>query len=83
MEQLPAHNLAGLGYWDLGFRQVTNNRHAVTKADDIAGLKIRVVQQPMMIDLFNTLGANAVPMHPGGLPSTRDWRHRWSGEPVR
>ena len=30
--------------------------------EDIAGLKIRVVQQPVMIDLFNALGANAVPM---------------------
>ena len=34
----------------------------MTKVDDIAGLKIRVVQQPVMIDLFNALGANAVPM---------------------
>lgn len=62
MEQLPAHNLAGLAYWELGFRQLTNNRRPVTKVEDIAGLKIRVVQQPVMIDLFNALGANAVPM---------------------
>lgn len=62
LEQLPAHQLAGLGYWELGFRQLTNNVRAVTKVDDIAGLKIRVVQQPVMIDLFNTLGANSVPM---------------------
>jgi tripartite ATP-independent transporter DctP family solute receptor len=62
MEQLPAHGLAGLGYWELGFRQLTNNRRPVTKVEDIAGLKIRVVQQPVMIDLFNALGANAVPM---------------------
>ncbi|HEX6015839.1 MAG TPA: TRAP transporter substrate-binding protein, partial [Geminicoccaceae bacterium] len=60
--QLPEHNLAGLGYWELGFRQLTNNRHPVNTVDDIAGLKIRVVQQPVMIDLFNALGANAVPM---------------------
>jgi tripartite ATP-independent transporter DctP family solute receptor len=62
MDQLPAHNLAGLAYWELGFRQLTNNRHAVETVDDIAGLKIRVVQQPVMIDLFNALGANSVPM---------------------
>ena len=62
MDQLPAHGLAGLGYWELGFRQLTNNRHTVATVDDIAGLKIRVVQQPVMIDLFNALGANAVPM---------------------
>lgn len=62
LEQLPERNLAGLGFWELGFRQLTNNRRPVAKVDDIAGLKIRVVQQPVMIDLFNALGANAVPM---------------------
>jgi tripartite ATP-independent transporter DctP family solute receptor len=60
--QLPAKGLVPLGYWELGFRQLTNNRHPVAKVDDIAGLKIRVVQSPVLIDLFNALGANAVPM---------------------
>ena len=62
MDKLPEKGLVGLGYWELGFRQLTNNRHPVTTVDDIAGLKIRVVQSPIYIDLFNALGANAVPM---------------------
>jgi tripartite ATP-independent transporter DctP family solute receptor len=62
LDQLPEKGLVGLGYWELGFRQLTNNRHPVTKVDDIAGLKIRVIQSPIYIDLFNALGANAVPM---------------------
>jgi tripartite ATP-independent transporter DctP family solute receptor len=61
-ERLPEKGLVGLAYWELGFRQLTNSRHAVAKVDDIAGLKIRVVQSPIYIDLFNALGANAVPM---------------------
>ena len=60
--KLPGKGLVGLGYWELGFRNLTNNRRPVTKVDDIAGLKIRVVQSPLFIELFNTLGANAVPM---------------------
>jgi TRAP-type transport system periplasmic protein len=60
--ELPEKGLVGLGYWELGFRQLTNSRHPITKVDDIAGLKIRVIQSPIYIDLFNTLGANAVPM---------------------
>ncbi|HEX8375078.1 MAG TPA: DctP family TRAP transporter solute-binding subunit, partial [Geminicoccaceae bacterium] len=60
--KLPEKGLVGLGYWELGFRNLTNNRRPVTKVDDIAGLKIRVVQSPLFIELFNTLGANAVPM---------------------
>ena len=62
MDELASQNIHGLGYWELGFRQLTNNVRPVAKVDDIAGLKIRVVQQPVMIDLFNALGANAVPM---------------------
>ena len=60
--ELPEKGLVGLAYWELGFRQLTNNRHPVAKVDDIAGLKIRVIQTPIYIDLFNALGANAVPM---------------------
>jgi len=62
LEKLSAKGLIGLGYWDLGFRNVTNNRRPIAKLEDIQGLKIRVLQAPIYIDLFNTLGANAVPM---------------------
>jgi tripartite ATP-independent transporter DctP family solute receptor len=61
-DKLPAKGLVGLAYYDLGFRNVTNSRRPIKTADDIAGLKIRVIQSPIYIDTFNTLGANAVPM---------------------
>lgn len=59
---LPDKGMIGLGYWDYGFRHLTNNRRSVTTLDDIKGLKVRVIQIPIFIDLFNALGANAVPM---------------------
>jgi tripartite ATP-independent transporter DctP family solute receptor len=62
MAKLEEKGLHGLGYWDLGFRNVTNSKRPIAKADDIAGLKIRVIQSPIYIDLFNTLGANATPL---------------------
>src|SRR5439155_1617777 len=37
-------------------------RRAIKTADDIAGLKIRVIQSPIYIDTFAALGANPVPM---------------------
>ncbi len=61
-DKLPPKGLINLAYWDLGFRNLTNNKHAIKTADDIAGLKIRVIQSPIYIDTFNALGANAVPM---------------------
>lgn len=54
--------IVGLGYWELGFRNVTNSRQPITKIEDFKGLKFRVLQSPLFIDLFNTLGANAVPL---------------------
>ncbi|MEY4429332.1 MAG: hypothetical protein RLZZ182_2021 [Pseudomonadota bacterium] len=62
MNRLGDKNLIGLSYWDLGFRNLTNSKRPVTKVEDISGLKLRVLQLPVYIDLFNTLGANAVPM---------------------
>lgn len=61
-ERLADKGLVALGYWELGFRNLTNSRHPVARLDDFKGLKIRVVQSPIYIDLFNALGANAVPM---------------------
>ncbi|PWC54832.1 TRAP transporter substrate-binding protein [Azospirillum sp. TSO22-1] len=61
-DKLPEKGLVGLAYWDLGFRNLTNNRRPVAKADDVAGLKIRVIQTPIYIDMFKALGANPVPL---------------------
>jgi tripartite ATP-independent transporter DctP family solute receptor len=54
--------VVGLAYWDHGFRNLTNNRRAVARAEDFQGLKIRVAQSPMIINTINGLGANATPM---------------------
>ncbi len=59
---LEQHGIVGLGIWDLGFRDMTNSRRPITKAEDISGLKIRVIASPIFVDLFSALGANPVPM---------------------
>jgi tripartite ATP-independent transporter DctP family solute receptor len=61
-DKLGEKNLIGLGYWELGFRNLTNSKRPITKMEDIAGLKIRVIQSPIYIDMFNALGAAATPM---------------------
>jgi TRAP-type transport system periplasmic protein len=62
LDKLPARGLIGLCYWENGFRQLTNSKRPIAKADDIQGLKVRVMQNPAYLDMFNGLGANAVPM---------------------
>jgi tripartite ATP-independent transporter DctP family solute receptor len=59
---LPEKGLIGLGFWENGFRHVTNSRRPVQRADDLSGLKLRVIQSPLFLDTFNALGANATPM---------------------
>ncbi len=59
---LSAHGLVGLGIWDLGFRHMTNSKRPIGKIEDLQGLKLRVIASPIYIDMFNTLGANPVPM---------------------
>lgn len=60
--ELPEKGLVGLTYWELGFRNITTSTRPIAKLEDFSGLKLRVVQSPLFIDLFNTLGANAVPL---------------------
>jgi tripartite ATP-independent transporter DctP family solute receptor len=62
LAKLPEKGLVGLGFWENGFRHVTNSRRPIAKAEDLAGLKLRVIQNPLFIDSFATLGANATPM---------------------
>lgn len=62
LAKLPEKGLVGLGYWENGFRHVTNSRRPITKADDLVGLKLRVIQSPLFLDTFSALGANATPM---------------------
>jgi len=59
---LPPKGLVGLTYWELGFRNLSNSKRPVAKVEDIQGLKLRVLQSPLFIDLWTALGANPVPM---------------------
>jgi TRAP-type transport system periplasmic protein len=61
-DKLPAKGLVSLTFYELGFRNLTNSKRPIAKADDIQGLKIRVIQSPIYIDTFSALGANPVPM---------------------
>jgi len=61
-DQLPAKNLVGLAFWELGERNLTNNARPVQKLEDIAGLKIRAQQSPLFLDVWAALGANPTPL---------------------
>lgn len=60
--KLPEKGLVALGYWDLGFRNVTNSRRPIAKPEDLDGLKLRVIPNPVFLDTFKAFKANPVPM---------------------
>ena len=62
MAKLEEKGLVGLVYWENGFRNLTNNKKAVAKLEDLDGIKLRVMQNNVYLDSFKTLGANAVPL---------------------
>ncbi|HLW22103.1 MAG TPA: DctP family TRAP transporter solute-binding subunit [Sphaerochaetaceae bacterium] len=49
-----------LGYWDGGFKHITNNLRPVRTPADMAGMRIRVSQSPLLLSQFAALGANGV-----------------------
>lgn len=61
-DKLAPKGLIGLAYMEQGFRHTTNSTRPITKWEDFDGLKIRVQPSALYIDMFNQLGANAVPM---------------------
>jgi TRAP-type transport system periplasmic protein len=69
MDTLPQRGLIGLGYWGLGFRNVTNSRHPVAKLEDFNGLKLRVIPNPVYLQSFSAFKANPIPMAFGELYS--------------
>ena len=59
--KLADQGIIGLGIWDLGFRHMTNSRRAITKPEDVTGLKVRVIASPIYVETFKALSANPVP----------------------
>ena len=64
-EAMEKKGLIGLAWAENGFRQVTNNKRAIEKPEDLKGLRLRVVGSPIFIDIFRQLGADPVNMNWG------------------
>jgi len=54
--------IVGLAYWDNGFRHITNAVRPINSVDDMNGLKIRVIPNPLFLSTFEALGTNPVPL---------------------
>ncbi|WP_319562814.1 TRAP transporter substrate-binding protein [Marispirochaeta sp.] len=59
---LEAQNIKHLGYWENGFRQITNNIRPINTPADLAGIKLRTPESPVRMSTFKAFGANPVAM---------------------
>ena len=62
LKSLEGSGFKGLCFSENGFRNLTNNKRAVKSADDLKGLKIRVMSSAIHKAIWQALGANPTPM---------------------
>lgn len=61
-QRLEAKGIVPLGYMEGGFRHMINNVRPIVTPADLKGIKFRVLQSPIYIEMYRSLGGNAVPM---------------------
>lgn len=61
-ERMEAAGLRGLAFYDVGVRDVFNSKKRIHSLEDLAGLKIRVEENPVKVGTFEALGTQATPM---------------------
>ncbi|MBM4338721.1 MAG: TRAP transporter substrate-binding protein [Deltaproteobacteria bacterium] len=61
-KRLLSANFYNLGYFDNGFRHVSNSRKPIMAVEDMKGLKIRTLPTPVHIAYFKAIGAAPTPL---------------------
>jgi len=69
LKAFEAHNLVGLAFYDSGARSFYNTKKDIASMADMKGMKFRVIQSDVFVDMVNALGANATPMAYGEVYS--------------
>jgi TRAP-type C4-dicarboxylate transport system substrate-binding protein len=64
------HGYVVLAYYDGGSRSFYNTQHPVNSMADLEGMKVRVMQSDIFVDMMSALGANATPMPYGEVYSS-------------
>jgi TRAP-type transport system periplasmic protein len=64
---LEKRGIKGLCWFDNGYRNVFNSKKPIKTPEDMKGMKIRVMESPIMVDTINAMGGSATPMAYGEL----------------
>ncbi|SPJ26167.1 TRAP transporter substrate-binding protein [Palleronia abyssalis] len=70
LDEFQNHQLVGLTFYDGGSRSFYNSQKPITSVDDIEGMKFRVMQSDVFVDMVEALGGNATPLPYGEVYSS-------------
>lgn len=59
---LEKHNIVNFGFAENGFRHITNDLKPIHKPEDLNGIKIRTMENPVHLASFKAFEANPTPM---------------------
>lgn len=62
MTWMSEQGCTGVGLCLNGYRQLTNSKHPVTSPADLKDLKLRIPTAPILVDVYQTLGAEVTSM---------------------
>lgn len=62
MEKIEEQGFKALGIWENGMRHVLNNKQAIHSPEDMAGLKMRTVENELYLETYKALGSDPTPV---------------------
>lgn len=63
LQKADEKGMKGLGFWEVGFRNMTTKDKVIEKPEDLQGLKMRVQPAPVWQAFMESLGANPTPVN--------------------
>ena len=67
LSSLEQVGIKGLGYWENGFRQLTNDKQEIRSPEDLEGMRMRTMENAVHIEAWREVGANPAPLAFGEL----------------
>jgi tripartite ATP-independent transporter DctP family solute receptor len=62
LQKFPAKGMVALAWAENGFRHMTNSKHPVNSPEDLRGLKMRTMENPIHIQAYRQFGILPTPM---------------------
>jgi tripartite ATP-independent transporter DctP family solute receptor len=67
LDKMSSQGIVGICFFENGFRSVTNSKKPIVKPEDLAGMKVRTMENPIHMDSFRAMKADPTPMAFGEL----------------